>query len=94
MNCAHTNKQNTQKLLRKTIYQTTMRYICVVCEVVLYTVPLCNPHDRCVCDETAGTDIQLSQFGGRGTFSQILDPSISHTEIHSLLSHAKRLQRI
>lgn len=53
-------------------------------------IPLCNPHDRYVSDATAVTDIQPSQLGGWGTFSQALDPNITHPDTRTAkpLHHA------
>lgn len=58
-------------------------------------IPLCNPHDRYVSDATAVTDIQLSQLGGWGTFSQALDPNITHPETQTVkpLHHAMSWKR-
>lgn len=47
-------------------------------------IPLCNPHNGYVSDVNAVTDIQLSQFGGRGSFSQALYPNITHPEIQTI----------
>lgn len=47
-------------------------------------IPLCNAQDRYVSDVAAVTDIQLSQFARWETFSQALDPDVTHSEIHTM----------